>query len=959
MVITILLGVAMVLVPKTHAIPAAIRLYPDSPMVLGDATGTNVVGQEFSIAAVVENVTNAFGGDVIIAWNTTYFDYVSHNLTMPWNGTTLSDTGPSPYLGFLYSAGFTVDNTVDTVAGTYSAAYACVAGTNTFSGNGTFCSVKLKVKKQPASYEVPLGNYITIAMDIAYAKIVDKNANEITPPITDGEVHLYSRLWQYPPVPMLKVMPSSIDGSGIGTTHVVQVWLMGADGNDLDPFWDPGGFEIQMNFNTTLLEALDVTIDPDGWFAGPTSSFWEILLEVEETIDNTAGTVVVVFTGYGDNHNATEGKGVLLTVTFNEIYASTKLPAPYASITLQVPKLHEEWFHVHADAGLIPRDAPVGTDWHGVDVGFKFWTPFHINDWMDMDGDGLLSEGDELNMTDGNTGKWRDYTLEVLTGTLNVTQEELNVTDTILACPTPENLSLSMPNFGINYAYVYMGNGTERYLDPAEYIGHADAIEILGSLDSYVCDTFIVGVNVTLDSYNGFSSYVGMGGVDYITAYNGTHTWNLTDEVHYWWWNCDDWWYLDPIPDLARGDMLKAYYYASSILEVNYKTIEDDPDRYVEFVGDESAMDDFDEWLLEVADPVCSNYSEIWPDSVRSPYHVIGWLDNGDGLLTAGDKLIMEYTRTGGIGRYNVTNIATDMVIDRIFCICDREVDHEFYGDRIKAWIAGVGHPERDMCPWHGQDYIVHLPHVVEDGRYCAAVITPVGVDLYICDYPAPFGGQGPMKPSDMFQPQKEVCLCAYASYNFWPEQNKDVAFKVIDPHGETFTVLYGRTNEVGIAEVCFRLPWMCDDPEYYFGEWTVIAEVDIACVCYNDTLWFKHDYLVNTWKVTTEREEYAHCEDIAITVEYGSYAMQEFEITYTVTILDDSGVPFGYVEVTFTIGGAEYCRYENGSFTVYLHVVKWARAGMATVHVGALDSRGNPITQLNTTTVYILPRWA
>jgi len=719
MVITILLGVAMVLVPKTHAIPAAIRLYPDSPMVLGDATGTNVVGQEFSIAAVVENVTNAFGGDVIIAWNTTYFDYVSHNLTMPWNGTTLSDTGPSPYLGFLYSAGFTVDNTVDTVAGTYSAAYACVAGTNTFSGNGTFCSVKLKVKKQPASYEVPLGNYITIAMDIAYAKIVDKNANEITPPITDGEVHLYSRLWQYPPVPMLKVMPSSIDGSGIGTTHVVQVWLMGADGNDLDPFWDPGGFEIQMNFNTTLLEALDVTIDPDGWFAGPTSSFWEILLEVEETIDNTAGTVVVVFTGYGDNHNATEGKGVLLTVTFNEIYASTKLPAPYASITLQVPKLHEEWFHVHADAGLIPRDAPVGTDWHGVDVGFKFWTPFHINDWMDMDGDGLLSEGDELNMTDGNTGKWRDYTLEVLTGTLNVTQEELNVTDTILACPTPENLSLSMPNFGINYAYVYMGNGTERYLDPAEYKEWPDAIEILGSLDSYVCDTFIVGVNVTLDSYNGFSSYVGMGGVDYITAYNSTHTWNLngTDGHDYTWWNCDDWWYLEAVPGLARGDMLKAYYYASSTLEVNYKTIEDDPDRYIEFDGE------YDDWLASLSGPVCSNYSEIWPDSVRSPYHVIGWLDmDTSGNLTDNDKLIMEYTRTGGIGRYLVNGIATDMRIARIFCICARDTGDAFYGDRIKAWVAGVGHPERDMCPWHNADYIVYLPHVVENGLFTAAV---------------------------------------------------------------------------------------------------------------------------------------------------------------------------------------------------------------------------------------------
>lgn len=956
----LVLSIPMVLVPKARASPAVVRLYPDSPIVLGDATGTDIEGQEFSVAAVVEDIVGAFGGDVIISWNTTYFDYVSHNFTMPWNGTTLSDTGPSPYLGFLYSPGFPVEDLVDTVAGTYSAAYASSRGANAFSGNGTFCSVKLKVKKQPDSTDIGLGNYLNITMDIFYSKIVNESAEEITPPIEDGFVYLYSKIFRYPPVPMLKVMPENIDGIGVGNTHTVDVWLMAAGETDLHPFWDPGGFEIQMNFDTSLLNATDVTIG--GWFAGPTSSFWPTLLEIEKTIDNDAGTIVVVFLGYaapGETHNPVEGKGILFTATFIETYESATFPPPCAPITLQVPHEYEPGgFHnLHSNAGMIELITPVGTDWNVIDT-YMFWTPFHVDDWTDEDGDGELSEGDQLKMTDGDTGKWRDYTLQVLTGTLDITQEELNVTDTLLACPTPENLSLSMPNLGINDVYMYMGNGTERYLDPSEYTENSTHVGIKGSLDSYVCDTFTVGLTVTLDSWNGFSNYVGafntsvrMGGVDYIEATNSTHTWilNGTDGHDYSWWECDDWWILEAVPGLSRGDTLIACYWASSVIAVNYKTVEADPDRYVEYEGE------YADWLTSLNAPISSEYKEIWPNSVRSPYHVIDWLDEDtNGVVTAGDKLIMEYTRTGGIGRYLVNDLATDMYVARKRCICGDNVLDEFYCNEIKAKIAGVAHPDRDMCPWHNNVYSVLLPHVVEDATYCASVAVAVGVDVFT-QYESPFGGQGVMRPSDMFWSQKEVCLFAYASYNFWPEQNKDVAFKVIDPYGETYAVLYGRTNEVGIAEACFRLPWMCDDPEYYFGEWTVIALVDIASTSYSDTLWFKYDHLVNTWKVTTDKDEYAHCEEIAITVEYGSYAMHEFEITYTVTILDDSGVPFGYVEVTFTVGGAQYCTYENGSFTVNLHAEKWARAGMATIHVGAVDSRGAPITPGKTSTVYIL----
>jgi len=252
--------------------------------------------------------------------------------------------------------------------------------------------------------------------------------------------------------------------------------------------------------------------------------------------------------------------------------------------------------------------------------------------------------------------------------------------------------------------------------------------------------------------------------------------------------------------------------------------------------------------------------------------------------------------------------------------------------------IAGVPHPERPMCPWHSQDTSPLLPHKTQPATFTSFFKPPgAWIDLYT-QYPSPYGGQGPNKPSDMFWPQKKVELYAYVTYNFWPEQNKDVSFQIKDNHGDTWAVLVGRTNASGIAHVQFRLPWTCDNPEYYLGEWTVIATVDVASNIINDTLTFKHDYLVHVWKVTTDKPSYTHDETITVTVEYGSYAMQDYDITFTITAVDETGVPFGYTAYQITIGGAEYCTYKNGTFTVTIPVPKFARAGVATIYVAALS---------------------
>jgi hypothetical protein len=251
------------------------------------------------------------------------------------------------------------------------------------------------------------------------------------------------------------------------------------------------------------------------------------------------------------------------------------------------------------------------------------------------------------------------------------------------------------------------------------------------------------------------------------------------------------------------------------------------------------------------------------------------------------------------------------------------------------------------------------------DGYYeLAGYVFGRVIDLYTCVYDDPYGGQGPMQPSDMFWPQKEVCLCANVTYNNWPVQNKLVAFEVRDPSGALVTILTATSNEYGVACTSYRIPWPCDDPEALIGVWTVIATVDIACIVVNDTMQFHFDYLVNIIDVFTDKTEYGHCEDIKVTVEFTSHAMQERAVLLTVVIHDELNYPIGVAYFNTTIGGAVWCqaKYYMANFTI--HVPKHAAAGLASIYANAYNTwpslgGGAVAVQYGPVNVLILAEWA
>jgi hypothetical protein len=249
-------------------------------------------------------------------------------------------------------------------------------------------------------------------------------------------------------------------------------------------------------------------------------------------------------------------------------------------------------------------------------------------------------------------------------------------------------------------------------------------------------------------------------------------------------------------------------------------------------------------------------------------------------------------------------------------------------------------------------------------------------IDVYT-QWPYPYGGQGPNNPSDMFWPQKEVCLYANVTYNGWPEQQKDVAFEINAPStspigNTTWAIIYARTDAYGIAQTSFRLPWPCDNPEAWFGVWTIVATVDIACTIVNDTVNFHYAYLVTIFKETVDINPpngYNHDQTpgggpgtppyiININVTYGTYLWQdsvtyvdqESNVTFSlsnftlaVTAVDNLSVPFGYTyeqtQITQLGTPWHYCEQRNITVSVSIPVPKWAAAGYGAIYEAVLSN--------------------
>ncbi|MEM2568118.1 MAG: hypothetical protein QXH20_06595, partial [Candidatus Bathyarchaeia archaeon] len=217
--------------------------------------------------------------------------------------------------------------------------------------------------------------------------------------------------------------------------------------------------------------------------------------------------------------------------------------------------------------------------------------------------------------------------------------------------------------------------------------------------------------------------------------------------------------------------------------------------------------------------------------------------------------------------------------------------------------------------------------------------------------FPAPYGGQGINESMDLVIPQSEVYLFAKVTYNDWPVQSKIVNFEIEGPFEKDtkgnlvpkashkiWAKLTAVTNGTGIASIVYRMPWPCEDPYSITGLWKITATCNLYDQIIMDTMIFYYEDLVNITKVTTDKYFYSHGELVSIKVKYASHSMQTYNATFSVVITDEVGVPIAIILKSVVVGGAEFCKLKEGSFTVDLEIPKWAAAGYAYVHVNCFD---------------------
>jgi hypothetical protein len=222
-----------------------------------------------------------------------------------------------------------------------------------------------------------------------------------------------------------------------------------------------------------------------------------------------------------------------------------------------------------------------------------------------------------------------------------------------------------------------------------------------------------------------------------------------------------------------------------------------------------------------------------------------------------------------------------------------------------------------------------------------------LAIDVYT-QYTSPYGGQGPNAVSDMFGPQQQVELFALVTYNGYPVQQKLVAFEITHKGAtQTYdTLRQATTDEYGVAHISFRIPWPCTDPaNEIFGEWDVIATVEVAEQVKNDTLKFWVWWPVEVLSIEPKYTTYIQTKtgvDMTFQLSYGTYRMQPINVTLAVTVYDELGFFIGSYYYTVTVGWLEYGHFGEmrtyGPDDIIIHAPGNAVVGKARVFANAYN---------------------
>jgi len=202
-------------------------VYVDPPTVTGLPPSN-----EFTIAVKIANVTDLYGFDIQLRWNPAILDYVSHTAKIP------VETFPD---GVLHQTILTIKNEANATAGTYWLSASSMFPASSFNGSGTFVEITFHVKT--------IGQCL---LEIYSHELARRDASAIPHNVEHG---FFSN---YIPTPAsISVNPDKIINADLVPCNNFTVDI------NLEGVVDLENLEFWLTYNTTVLDLVNVTANPD------------------------------------------------------------------------------------------------------------------------------------------------------------------------------------------------------------------------------------------------------------------------------------------------------------------------------------------------------------------------------------------------------------------------------------------------------------------------------------------------------------------------------------------------------------------------------------------------------------------------------------------------------------------------------------------------------------------------
>ena len=199
------------------AVPAP-ELYVDSVTIESPSYGKN-----FTTEVSLANVTDLYGFEFKLYWNTTLLDLVDVNLTPPWTN---------------YTSG---TNQVNETIGRYWLGVSALAPSPSFNGSTTLATLTFKITYVPVYPE-----NVSCLFDFDETVLGDPDGNSIPHIAYDGEYTCYAARTK------IQVLPEVSEAKALN--QVFNLSINVANVANLHTF------EFELQYNTTLLDAKEMTV---------------------------------------------------------------------------------------------------------------------------------------------------------------------------------------------------------------------------------------------------------------------------------------------------------------------------------------------------------------------------------------------------------------------------------------------------------------------------------------------------------------------------------------------------------------------------------------------------------------------------------------------------------------------------------------------------------------------------